>query len=112
METWTILVIIVGSFALLFMLKTFVKPEPLPDKPLFICTQCLTVGNKESTIKGHWLIQSILYGFGVLPGVAYSSWRHSTIKDVCPQCKNEAMIPLDTPRGKKLLIESGHEINK
>ena len=37
--------------------------------------------------------------------VVYTLWQASTEYDACPKCGNPSMIPLDSPRGQRLLQE-------
>lgn len=76
------------------------------DKPeLWVCTECLTVGKKIKVKQGNGIVGASLYLFGVLPGIAYSVWRESTIKHVCPRCVHGSMIPVDTPKGRQLVSD-------
>lgn len=41
--------------------------------------------------------------------VVYTLWQSSTEYKACPKCGNTAVIPLDSPRGQKLLKEQQRE---
>ena len=38
-------------------------------------------------------------------GLIYTVWRLSTAHQVCPTCQHENVIPLDSPRGRKVQAE-------
>lgn len=67
-----------------------------------ICTQCGIIGKPVKIVKGSFLIEVILWLFMCLPGVIYSIWRLTSKYEACPQCRGASMIPLNSPRGKKL----------
>jgi hypothetical protein len=78
----------------------FKKPDPAPVE--YVCTECLTVGHKVRIVKGSAMVQLALFLPGVIPGLAYTVWRQSTVKHVCPACLQPTMIPCNTPRGRQL----------
>jgi len=82
------------------------KPITGNATPKFVCTQCLTVGDKEKVVQGSTWVEIPLYAFGVILGVIYTIWRQSTIKHVCPSCKLESMIPVESPNGQLLVKQS------
>ena len=97
-----------------------VSGNPSVAKQL-ICTECFTVGNKVKKVKGSWLATFLFFFIGMVSwlfisiwfgaslcviGVIYKIWRIASVRYVCPCCEKDAMIPIDTPRGKKLLIET------
>lgn len=67
-----------------------------------VCTECGYIGNPKKITKGNVLIEIILYLTFIIPGIIYSIWRLSNRVYTCPQCKNESMIPSDSPRGKEI----------
>lgn len=67
-----------------------------------ICSTCGTIGNPKTFTKGSFLIEIILWCAFLVPGIVYSVWRLTTRTGVCPSCGSENMIPLNSPRGKKL----------
>ena len=69
----------------------------------YICTSCGYIGDPERHTKGSFLIEIILWFFFLIPGLIYTIWRHKNRYSSCPQCDKETMIPLDTPRGRKLI---------
>ena len=68
-----------------------------------ICTNCGCVSNPMNENKGNVLIELILWCFFIVPGVFYSIWRRSNRKNICPKCRQQTMIPVDSPNGKKLM---------
>jgi hypothetical protein len=70
-----------------------------------ICTNCGYIGYPKRITKGSFWIEVVLWLFFLVPGLIYSIWRLTTKYDACPKCKNASMIPIDTPRGQKLLEE-------
>jgi hypothetical protein len=71
-----------------------------------ICTSCGYVGNTISETRGSLLIEIILWLFFIIPGLIYSIWRLTTRYEACPKCRNQNMIPVDSPVGKKLFEEN------
>jgi hypothetical protein len=67
-----------------------------------ICANCGFQGKPKNETKGSIWIELVLWVVFILPGVLYSVWRMTTKQDVCPKCKQPAMIPLDTPKGQEL----------
>lgn len=72
-----------------------------------VCTQCGNISKPKLGVKGNGLIEIILWLFFIVPGIIYSIWRRSGQKNVCEKCKSDQVIPVDTPRAKKILEESG-----
>lgn len=70
-----------------------------------ICTACGYAGEVKMRNKGNVLIELILWFFFIIPGIIYSIWRRSDKKNICPQCGNITMIPINTPMGQKLWNE-------
>lgn len=83
----------------------------------FICTNCGYQGKPVTSTGGSFWIEVVLLImaspsllffilpwllFSSLPVIFYSLWRLTTRREVCPQCKQPNMIPLDTPRGQEL----------
>ena len=73
---------------------------------LYVCTECLTIGRRIRVMQGSWIVRVILFMCGIVPGIAYSAWQESTKKYVCPSCKKDSMIPVDTPKGRQLTIDA------
>jgi len=71
-----------------------------------VCTQCGHVGDSKSKLKGSGLIELILWLFMIFPGIIYSIWRRSSKDIVCSVCGNKSLIPIDSPRAKKVMEET------
>ncbi len=72
----------------------------------FICTTCGYIGVPQRITKGSFLIELVLWLFLIIPGLIYSIWRLTTKYDACPKCKNDSMIPVDSPVGQRLVREN------
>jgi hypothetical protein len=70
-----------------------------------ICPNCGFEGKPKRVTKGSILIELFLWIFLIIPGLVYSIWRLTSRYDACPDCTAPNMVPLDSPRGKKLLKE-------
>jgi predicted RNA-binding Zn-ribbon protein involved in translation (DUF1610 family) len=70
-----------------------------------ICPNCGYKGKSKRVTKGSLFIELILWLAFLVPGIIYSIWRLTTKYWACPQCGAANMVPLDSPRGKKLLEE-------
>lgn len=73
----------------------------------FICTQCGNIDKQKLGVKGSGLIEILLWLFVFPIGIIYSLWRRSGRKNVCSKCKSDQVIPVDSPRAKKILEETG-----
>ena len=56
-------------------------------------------------VPGSCCMEALLWIFFLLPGMLYSVWRIAATKRVCRECGSTNFIPLDTPRGRALLME-------
>jgi hypothetical protein len=77
--------------------------------PKYICSNCGYAGKYRTITKGSFFIEIILWILMILPGLIYTVWRVSSRYKACPQCDAPNMIPVSSPRGKKLLEEFGQE---
>ena len=75
------------------------------SKPALICSTCGTTGRSVTTTPGSFFIELLLWLFFLLPGLIYSIWRLTNKKTGCASCGGTALIPLDSPRGQKLVQE-------
>lgn len=67
-----------------------------------ICANCGYEGQPRSVTKGSFAIELLLWLCFIIPGLLYSLWRLSSRHSGCPQCGATNMVPLDSPRGRKL----------
>jgi hypothetical protein len=70
-----------------------------------ICADCGHVGTPKSVTKGNIGIEIVLWLCFLLPGLIYSIWRLSSKHKACRACGQQTLLPLDSPRGKKLQAE-------
>lgn len=73
-----------------------------------ICRNCGTVAEPKVAKRGSIIISFILWMCFFIPGMIYSAWRMTSKFEVCPSCGSVAIVPLDTPIGAKMAVESGH----
>ena len=71
-----------------------------------ICSSCGKKGIPTPQTKGSCLVELVLWFFFIVHGIIYSVWRRSKVPMVCPSCKRETMIPLDSPQAQKMLAET------
>jgi hypothetical protein len=72
-----------------------------------ICKNCLSRIRPEAKLGGNPALEVLAWCFFLIPGVIYSFWRRQTAKTfICPVCKNENPVPLNTPEGKRLSTET------
>ena len=64
-----------------------------------MCTQCGTVAAPKTYTKGSLLIEMLLWTM-CFPGLIYSVWRLTSRCKVCPACKSNAIIPMDSPMAR------------
>jgi len=74
-----------------------------------ICTECGSVGKPKSAVKGSFLIEVILWLCFLIPGIIYSLWRMGSRHKACRECGATTMVPLNSPRGRKLMEEYSNE---
>lgn len=72
-----------------------------------ICERCGEQGKPKRRTKGSMVIEIILWLCFLLPGLIYSAWRLNSRQNVCSQCGSEDVIPVNSPKGKKLAEEMG-----
>lgn len=70
-----------------------------------ICASCGSQGKPIRVCNGSLLLEIFAWLCFLLPGLLYSLWRQSTYRTVCKTCGSAELVPLNTPRGKKLLQE-------
>ena len=70
-----------------------------------ICSNCGYVGQAKKITKGSILIEIVLWLCFLIPGLIYSIWRLTSKHLACPKCGAQNLVPLDSPRGKKLQQE-------
>lgn len=68
---------------------------------LKICTDCYEVSFGKSKMRGHFVMEVILWFCFLIPGLIYTIWRHTSIHKVCAKCGG-TVIPAESPRGKQL----------
>jgi len=68
-----------------------------------ICSNCGETGKTKTVVQGSFMIEVVLWCFGILPGVVYSLWRGTTRTKGCGSCGSSLMVSVDSPMGKKLL---------
>lgn len=96
-----------------------------------LCTNCHYIGNERAEVSGSFLLELILWGIAgatFLAGfmlffvwifalvffavaVFYSVRRAKTVK-ACPECGQNSMIPVHTPRAQEIITASGLTIPK
>jgi hypothetical protein len=72
-----------------------------------LCTACGAVGPTRRNIKGSILTEIILWFFFLIPGLIYTIWRHSTVAQVCRNCGNSSVIPVNSPVAQKFMANHG-----
>jgi len=70
-----------------------------------ICTNCGYTGQAKKITKGSTVIELVLWLCLFFPGLLYSVWRLTTRHLACPKCGGTQLIPVDSPKGKKLRQE-------
>ncbi len=75
-------------------------------KQEYVCTTCWFVWNSKRIIKGSFWIELILWIIFFVPGIIYSIWRLTTRYSGCQKCKSSLIVPADTPKGQKLILEN------
>jgi hypothetical protein len=64
-----------------------------------ICSNCGTQGSGR--LRGSAFITFLLLCCGIVPGLMYSAWRGAGPRH-CKRCRQAALVPLDSPKGRAL----------
>lgn len=72
-----------------------------------ICPDCGRKAYVKDVTRGSTSLEVVLWLFFLLPGLAYSIWRHSARHSKCPDCGATDMVPIDSFRGKQIIEELG-----
>lgn len=72
-------------------------------KWMMVCPNCGFIG--KGKMKGSIFVELFLFMMLIIPWILYWLWRGSQKKTVCPKCGSKEMVPVTTPRGKKLVEE-------
>ena len=70
-------------------------------KDLYICRACWLVATPRNITKGSSLIEVVLWGLFLIPGIIYSAWRFITKEKVCPICSSLSVVPINSEMGQK-----------
>ena len=70
-----------------------------------ICSECGHFGIPKKVNPGGCAVELILWLLLLIPGIIYTVWRASSAYDVCSQCGGKDLLPITSPRGKKLMAE-------
>ena len=68
-----------------------------------VCTACGHVGKPKQMTRGSLGIEVVLWLCFLIPGLIYTLWRHGSRYSACPMCRNPAMIPGSSPKGRALI---------
>ncbi len=71
----------------------------------FICANCGSRGKTKRAVKGSFWIELVLWLCFIVPGLIYSVWRETSRHTACRECGSADLLPVDSPRGKKLVKE-------
>lgn len=74
-----------------------------------ICSNCGVVGNPKTITKGSILVEVALWVLFCLPGIIYTIWRHGSRFEGCRSCGASNLVPLNSPRGRRLQEEFAEE---
>ena len=71
-----------------------------------LCLHCGYIGHPKNIVPGNVVLELILWLLLIVPGLIYSVWRLSAKYKACPKCHEKNMIPLDSPRAEKFMMEN------
>jgi hypothetical protein len=74
---------------------------------LKVCVNCGHVGVPDNAAPGSFAMEVYTFFVSFNYGMLFSMWRDSAKYEACSACKADAMIPLDTPRGRQMLFANG-----
>jgi hypothetical protein len=97
------MLLLVVGVAIFYFFPSGKSKSSMDPKNQYICTVCNYIGTPKREAKGSVGVEIVLWIFFIIPGLIYSIWRVSNKTLLCPKCKSDHMIPLDTPMGQKLV---------
>lgn len=68
-----------------------------------LCPHCYYQGKFTKRLGGNAAVELLLYMFFILPGIVYTSHRHRSSKDICPECDQDQGLPIKSKRAIELL---------
>jgi len=69
-----------------------------------ICTRCGTTFKKPKRhMPGSLVTVVLLWLLFIIPGAIYTAWRYIGVKQACPACGSDSMVPSDSPVGRRML---------
>ena len=88
--------------------------------PKYICHNCGSIDKITHQAQGTLMNELGVWLIAILDGpftawisigiaVTFSLWRAMAKKKICNACREDALIAANTPRGKKLMDQYGHE---
>lgn len=97
-----IFLILVGLIVLSYYFLKTVKNKNISEYN--ICTNCGS-RNIEKIAKGSCLMEIVLFLLLFIPWIIYVIWRQTNVTLRCKNCKSYNIIPIDSPKGRRLLKE-------
>lgn len=70
-----------------------------------ICVECGHSGKPVTRVPGSIVLELILWLCFVVPGMIYSVWRHNKKFKACAVCGASHLIPINSPKGRRLYAE-------
>ena len=71
-----------------------------------VCAHCGCTEKPKIKTKGSFAVEILLYIFGFIGGMIYTAWRKSNMVEICAACGAEDFIPVDSPKGRKLIADN------
>jgi len=72
------------------------------NHPTHICRNCLSQVRPMKNTPGTFFLELVLWILFILPGILYSVWRISARKYICPMCRSDQLVPLNSPAAAML----------
>jgi hypothetical protein len=99
--TWLLLLSLPAALVW-FIVRVF-KPAPGPS---MACLTCEHVGPTATRARGSLGMEVALWLLLIVPGMIYSVWRVTGKRPVCQQCGSDALVPSQSPAGRRLLTQA------
>lgn len=96
----TLIVVVLIGFAII---KISSANAANKNSPQFVCMECGSVVCPVKVTPGSFGTEIILWIFFIIPGILYSIWRMTAKDEICPVCKSDKFLPVNSPKAQAVI---------